>query len=144
MGPGSRPIPLNLLLIEDNLPDTLMVIEAIKKEGLPVDVYLAEDGEQAMAFIETAKTDPSAPVPQALLLDLNIPKVDGLEILSAVRSSGPLKDLPVLVVTSSDSPADRRAVATLGAGYFRKPTTYREFVQIGACIKAFLEQHGLL
>jgi DNA-binding response OmpR family regulator len=129
---------LNLLLIEDNLPDALMVIEAIKKEGLPVDVYLAEDGERAMALMETA------PLPQALLLDLNIPKIDGLEILRAVRASDRSKDMPVLVVTSSDSPADRGAVAKLGAGYFRKPTTYQEFLKIGVHLKTFLEQHGLL
>jgi DNA-binding response OmpR family regulator len=129
---------LNLLLIEDNLPDALMVIEAIKKEGLPVAVYLAEDGERAMAFMETA------PIPQALLLDLNIPKIDGFEILRAVRASDRSKDIPVLVVTSSDSPADRGTVAKLGAGYFRKPTTYQEFLKIGAHLKTFLEQHGLL
>jgi chemotaxis family two-component system response regulator Rcp1 len=135
---------LNLLLIEDNLPDALMVIEAIKKEGLPVDVYLAEDGERATAFIELAKAEPSAPAPQALLLDLNIPKIDGLELLGAIRNDGRFKDIPVLVVTSSDSPADRGAVAKFGAGYFRKPTTYQEFLKIGAYLKTFLEQHGLL
>ena len=135
---------MKLLLIEDNLPDALMVIEAIKKESLPVEVYLAEDGEQAIAFIETAKADPSAPVPQALLLDLNIPKIDGLEILSAIRTNGQFKEIPVLVVTSSDSAADRGAVAKFGAGYFRKPTTYHEFVKIGAFLRSFLEQHGLL
>ena len=129
---------MHLLLIEDNLPDALMVIEAIKKEGLPLEVYLAEDGERAMAFMETD------PIPQALLLDLNIPKIDGFEILRAVRANDRSKDIPVLVVTSSDSPADRGTVAKLGAGYFRKPTTYQEFLKIGAHLKTFLEQHGLL
>jgi CheY-like chemotaxis protein len=121
-----------------------MVIEAIKKEGLPVDVYLAEDGERAMAFMETAKADPSAPVPQGLLLDLNIPKIDGLEILGSLRTDPRFKDIPVLVVTSSDSPADLAQLAKLSAGYFRKPTTYWEFMKIGAYLKAFLEQHHLL
>jgi len=135
---------VTVLLVEDNLPDALMVIEAIKKEGLPVDVYLAEDGERAIAFMEAAKAEPSAPVPRALLLDLNIPKISGFEILGAIRTSGQFKDIPVLVVTSSDSPADRRAVATLGGSYFRKPTTYQEFMKIGAHLKSFLELHSLL
>ena len=129
--------PLNLLLAEDNLPDALLVREAIRMENLPLEVHIAPDGERAIEFIAAAERDPNAPCPHILLLDLNLPKIDGFEVLRRIRASDKCKDLPVLVVTSSDSPADRSTARQLGAGYFRKPVTYDEFVKIGAVLKEF-------
>ena len=136
--------PLNLLLAEDNLPDALLVREAIRMENLPLNVYIAPDGERALDFIAQAEKDPAAPVPHLLLLDLNLPKIDGLEVLRKIRASGKFNHIPVLVVTSSDSPADRNGAASLGAGYFRKPVTYDEFVKIGGVLRQFLFANGLL
>jgi DNA-binding response OmpR family regulator len=135
---------LNLLLAEDNLPDALMVREAIKLEGLPVDVHIAGDGEAAVDFVMRAETDASAPCPQVLVLDLNLPKVDGFEVLRRIRRSEKCKDIPILVVTSSDSQTDRNEAAKLGASYFRKPVSYDEFVKIGAVLRKFLEESGLM
>src|SRR5579862_9214326 len=70
----------NLLLVEDNLPDALLVREAIRKEGLPIELYRVSDGQQAIDFIERAEEDPEAPCPHFLLLHLNLPKVEGFEI----------------------------------------------------------------
>src|SRR5271170_2929023 len=67
----SGPRPLILLLAEDNLPDALLVREAIRKENLPLEVYMAEDGKQAVDFIARSEWDPEAPVPSILVLDLN-------------------------------------------------------------------------
>jgi CheY-like chemotaxis protein len=131
-------------LVEDNLPDALLVQEAIKAEHLLLEVHVAGDGEQALDFIARAEKDPDAPCPHILLLDLNLPKVEGLEVLQRIRSRPKWKNLPVLVVTSSDSPADRKDVAALGASYFRKPVTYDEFLEIGPILGTFLKQHGLL
>jgi DNA-binding response OmpR family regulator len=136
--------PLNLLLAEDNLPDALLVREAIKMENLPLHVYIAPDGERALDFIAQAEKDPGAPVPHVLLLDLNLPKIDGLEVLRKIRAGDKFNRIPVLVVTSSDSPADRNGAASLGAGYFRKPVTYDEFVKIGGVLRQFLFANGLL
>jgi two-component system response regulator len=136
--------PLNLLLAEDNLPDALLVREAIKMENLPLRVYIAPDGEQALEFIAKAEKDPAAPAPHLLLLDLNLPKIDGLEVLRKIRASDKFNRLPVLVVTSSGSPADRNGAASLGAGYFRKPVTYDDFVKIGVVLRQFLIANGLL
>jgi CheY-like chemotaxis protein len=135
---------LKVLLAEDNLPDALLVREAIKKEDLPVEVYTVADGEQALEFMERAEKDPDAPSPHVLLLDLNLPKVDGIEVLRKIRASERFRDMPVIVVTSSDSPADRSESARLGAGYFRKPPVYLEFLKIGVTLRRFLEAHGLL
>jgi CheY-like chemotaxis protein len=141
---GPAPHLLNLLLVEDNLPDALIIREAIKKEKLPVLVHIVADGERALEFIMAAETDSAALCPHFLLLDLNLPKVDGIEVLRAIRATEKFRQIPVLVVTSSDSPADLQEVAKLGAGYFRKPVTYLEFVKIGPFLKSFLEEHRLL
>jgi DNA-binding response OmpR family regulator len=120
------------------------VREAIKMENLPLEVYIAPDGEWAIDFIGRAEKDPDAPCPQVLLLDLNLPKIDGFEVLRRIRASDKCKNIPVLIVTSSDSASDRSEAAKLGAGYFRKPVTYEEFVKIGAFLRRFLNENGLL
>jgi DNA-binding response OmpR family regulator len=140
----SNPPPFNLLLAEDNLPDALLVREAIKMENLPLEVYIAPDGERAIDLIVKAENDPNATCPHVLLLDINLPKIDGFEVLRRIRASGKFKNMPVLMVTSSDSPADRSEAAGLGARYFRKPVTYGEFVKIGAILRRLLEEYGLL
>jgi len=94
---------LNLLLAEDNLPDALLVREAITAEGLPVEFHMATDGERTIEFIARAENDPDAPGPHVLLLDLNLPKLDGFEVLRRLRASNKYKDVPVLIVSSSDS-----------------------------------------
>ena len=122
----------------------MLVREAIKLEDLPVEVYLASDGEKALDFFQAADQNPDAPFPDLLLLDLNLPRVDGLEVLRKIRANEKFRDIPVLVVTSSDSPNDRSGAAELGAGYFRKPVTYDEFLKIGPVLRAFLQSKGLL
>ena len=113
-------------------------------ENLPLEIYIAADGERAIEFIAAAETDPNAPCPDVLLLDLNLPKIEGMEVLRRIRASGKCKDVPVLIVTSSDSQADRKLAKQLGAGYFRKPVTYDEFVKIGSVLRDFLQSSGLL
>ena len=135
---------MNLLLAEDNLPDALLVREAIQAEQLQVDVHIVADGELAIDFIARAATDPDAPVPQVILLDLNLPKIDGFEVLRRVRAIEKFKSIPVIIVTSSDSPEDRREALRLNANYFRKPVSYEEFVKIGGVLRRFLEDNGLL
>jgi DNA-binding response OmpR family regulator len=120
------------------------VREAIKAENLPVEIYMAADGERAVDVIASAEKDPNAPCLHVLVLDLNLPKIDGFEVLRRLRASDKFKDLPVLVVTSSDSPADRDEASKLGARYFRKPVTYEEFLKIGPFLRTYLEENGLL
>ena len=135
---------MNLLLAEDNLPDALLLKEAVAEENLPVKFFMEPDGERAIEFITKAEGEPNAPCPQIVLLDLNLPKIDGFEVLRRIRASAKFRQLPVLIVTSSDSPADRSTAASLGAGYFRKPASYHEFLKIGPFLRTFLENNGLL
>jgi CheY-like chemotaxis protein len=136
--------PLNILMVEDNLADALLLREAIQMEGLDLNIQPATDGEMAIAAIERAEKDPDAAPLDAVLLDLNLPRVDGFEVLRRIRSSQRFQNLPVIVITSSDSLADRREGANLGAAYFRKRPDYDEFLKVGSAIRQFLEEHGLL
>ncbi len=135
---------LVVLLAEDNPPDVLLLRQAIKSENLALQVHVAQDGEKALRFIAAAGEEPGAPIPQLLLLDLNLPKIDGLTILRKVRDTARFKQLPVLVLTSSNLDADRDDAARLGAMYFRKPTTYEEFLQLGPSLRSFLSASGLI
>jgi two-component system response regulator len=131
-------------MVEDNPADALLVGEAIGLEGLPLEVFTAPDGEAAISFIETTGNDPRFPPLDAVLLDLNLPKVDGFEVLRRIRASERYKNLPVVVLSSSDSLSDRTGSAALGARYFRKRPDYQEFLKIGAVLRRMLEENGLL
>lgn len=135
---------MNLLLAEDNLPDALLISEAVRAENLPLQVYTVSDGERAIDFISKAENEPDAPCPHVLLLDINLPRIDGFEVLRRIRCGTKFRNLPVLIVTSSDSPDDRRQAAALGARYFRKPVTYDDFIRIGTILRIFLQENGLL
>lgn len=141
----SRPTETNrrphLLIVEDNRGDVLLVEEAIKLHNVNVHLDVVEDGEQACAFIERADQDPRATCPGLLLLDLNLPKKTGLEVLQKVRESKRCRNIPVVIFTSSNSPQDRNETSRLGANrYFQKPTRYEQFLKIGQVLKEVLQQ----
>jgi chemotaxis family two-component system response regulator Rcp1 len=128
-----------LLIVEDNRADVFVIQEAIREYKIPAVLHVVDDGEKAISFLERAATDESAPCPQMLLLDLNLPKKTGLEVLAHVRQSSVCPEIPVVVVTSSDSPRDREAAARLGATqYFCKPTNYTQFLKLGAILRQLL------
>jgi DNA-binding response OmpR family regulator len=120
------------------------VREAIRMENLPCDIQVVPDGQQAVEFIDRAENDPSVATPHFLLLDLNLPLVDGFAVLQRLRASEKFKSVPALIVTSSDSPADRKRAADLGAAYFRKLPSYDEFLKLGAVLKQLLIEKGFL
>ncbi len=126
---------LTVLLAEDNLPDALLVREVIRLQNLPLDVHLADDGEKAIDFIARSDEDDEAEHADLLILDLNLPKMDGFEVLERLRESRRSKAIPVLILTSSDAAADRAQAARLGARYFQKPPSYEEFLKLGGVLK---------
>ena len=133
-----------MLLVEDNMADAFLVREAIDQEGLLVEIHAASDGELAVLFIERAEKDPEAPSPDAVILDLNLPKVDGFEVLRRIRASQRFCKLPVILLTSSESLADRSEGVRLGARYFPKRADYGEFLKIGGALRSLLEENALL
>lgn len=130
-------------MAEDNLPDALLIRQAIQAENLGCLVHAVEDGESVLKFLNAAEADPAAPHPDVMLLDLNLPKIEGLDVLRRVRANERWKNIPVMVVTSSDSPSDRGAARNLGAAYFRKPISYEEFMKLGGFLRKFLSTHGM-
>jgi CheY-like chemotaxis protein len=120
-----------ILLIEDSDADVFLVRRALNGV-LPYELQLARDGEAAFGFLDGWADDPAAEWPDLILLDLNLPRIDGFQVLSRIRQNPRLAAIPVIVMTSSDSPADREKMFRLGATvYFRKPTDLNAFMELG-------------
>ncbi|MCW5978175.1 MAG: response regulator [Bryobacteraceae bacterium] len=127
-----------LLLVEDNPADVFLVEEAIKEHRLPVQLLVVEDGEAAIRFLDRANADASS-IPNVVVLDWNLPRRSGSEVLQHLRTNTRFPDVPVIVFTSSDSRWDRELAAQLGATrYFRKSADFDEFMEIGHVIEEVL------
>ena len=129
------PASVRILLGEDNPADVYLIEEALRQHGVEYKLQVAQDGEQVLQYLLDQNTRPDL-----LLMDLNMPKRTGSEVLEAMRQSEHCKGVPVIVLTSSESPVDRAHVLRLGATLFlRKPTGLDDFIAIGATIKTLLQ-----
>lgn len=127
---------IRILLAEDSRADIGMVREALKAHKIAHELHLAVNGEEALAFIARMGKLDEPPCPDILLLDLNLPRVDGLEILREFRRHPGCASTPVIVMSSSNAPRDREAAGALDVtSYFAKPMSYEAFVQLGQLIK---------
>jgi len=120
-----------ILLVEDNLKDVEMVLAALKKNNFANDVVVARDGAEALDYLyrrgQFRSRDDGLPI--AMLLDLKMPKVDGLEVLRQIKSDDALKIIPVVMLTSSREEADLVKSYKLGVNaYVVKPVGFQEFV----------------
>jgi CheY-like chemotaxis protein len=127
---------IHVLLAEDNKGDVFLVEEALHAHGISFQLHVAVDGLEVTRYLDRLTTDPSAtPCPDVFLLDLNLPKADGHEVLNSFRAHPACSHVPVIIITSSDAPKDRRRAELLGATrYFRKPSDLAEFMTLGALI----------
>lgn len=122
-----------ILLVEDNPKDEELTLRAFKKSNILNPVVVARDGVEALDYLFArgghANRDPAA-MPQVILLDLKLPKLDGLEVLKALRADERTKLLPVVVLTSSNEEQDLIRSYSLGAnGYVRKPVDFAQFLE---------------
>ena len=125
-----------ILLVEDNRGDVLLVQESLKEHGITHELHVVTDGAAAIRFLAAAGAPGAAPLPDLLLLDLNLPRVDGPQVLHEVREHSLLAKMPVIVVTSSDAPSDRARVNALGIShYFQKPCDYDGFMKLGEVVR---------
>jgi DNA-binding response OmpR family regulator len=128
-----------IVLIEDAEPDVFLVREALRQAGLSFQLNVLDDGEKAVDYIDNLDANASVTCPNLILLDLNLPKKSGDQILERMRHSPRCGQIPVIVVTSSDSPRDKAETARLGATqYFRKPSRLDEFMRLGPLVRDLL------
>ncbi len=129
---------LNLLLVADNPGDVRLTTETFQRVNENVRIHVATDGVQAMQFLKREGTYSSKPRPLLILLDLNIPKLDGREVLSLIKADEQLKTIPVLILTMSDSPADiRNSYQAQANCYLKKPITLEEFQDLIVSVNRF-------
>ena len=123
----------SILLVEDNPDHEALTIRALKKAHVVNDIIVAHDGAEALELLFGAEGHPGRPpipVPQLILLDLKLPKVDGLEVLRRLRESARTKLIPVVVLTSSDEEGDVVTSYRLGANsYVCKPVDFVQFME---------------
>ena len=138
MFPEPIPRSIRVLLIEDNIADVYLIGEALKEERLDFELEIIQNGEDAVDALEHWNDDEGRR-PDIVLLDLNLPRSDGKTVLKRLQELPDGVRVPVVVITSSDSPKDREDVARLGASlYFRKPSSLAEFMKLGSVVRAFL------
>lgn len=127
---------LHILLAEDNFGDVLLVQQALTEHQVDHELHVVKDGDEALQFLDRMGGAGEPPCPDVLLLDLNLPKVEGPQVLQQFRKHPACAQTPVIVVTSSDAPRDRRRVEALGVtAYFRKPSELAKFMRLGALVK---------
>lgn len=134
-----------ILLAEDNPGDVLLFREALNSRDLPCNIVVAGDGQKAMALLGdiSAETPANGPPwqPHLIVLDVNLPKHNGDAVLRHVRRQPWLKGVPVIMLTSSASPADRAAAIDLGASlYLQKSSDLDELLEVGKIVEAVLQR----
>ena len=124
---------INILLVEDNFEQARLTQHILRRNRLCGEIFIVRDGQEALDFLERRDrfTDAgSCPRPHLVLLDLNIPKIDGKQVLRHIKSDERLKDIPVIVVSSSDSEEEVTEVYAIGAdGYVSKSDTFERLQQ---------------
>jgi CheY-like chemotaxis protein len=138
MNPTQLTRPIEILLVEDNPGDVELTREAIENSKLLNKMRVVEDGEAALAFLRREGSYAGAPRPDLILLDLNLPKMDGRELLAEIKADEDLRRIPVVVLTTSRAEEDVLKSYNLYANcYITKPIGFNEFVKVVKAIKEF-------
>ena len=130
-----------ILLAEDDTVDVMTIRRAFEKNGLTNPIYVVGDGEEALDYLrhkgKFAETD-SAPRPGVILMDLSMPRMSGLELLLTLKTDPQLREIPVVVLTSSDEHQDVKTAFTRGAaGYIVKPVTFEKFAKALSTVQMY-------
>jgi len=124
-----------ILLAEDNPADVFLIRTALEEHGVDVPLEVVADGKEVLQVLQEQQLQTVSQL-KLIILDLNLPRHDGIEILQRLRQTEGLAGIPVVVLTSSDSPRDRIVASQLGASrYLRKPSNLEQFLSLGAVFK---------
>ncbi len=135
----------HIMLVEDSAADVALAREIFKEGGLSFDLQVAEDGEQALAMLRREGEHAELATPDFILLDLNMPRMDGREFLSIVKADAQLKRIPVLVMSTSDAPRDVLTCYELQANaYLTKPLDIDDFIAMVESIRDFWCKFALI
>jgi CheY-like chemotaxis protein len=135
---GTDAAAIEVLLVEDSPGDARLTREAFKDAKVHINLHVASDGAEAMAFLGREGAHGNAPRPDLVLLDLNLPKKDGREVLKEIKESPTLKSIPVVVLTTSASEADIQRSYLLHANcYITKPVDLDGFLEVVKSIDNF-------
>src|SRR5690349_14302831 len=131
---GATPIEtrkqIEILVVESNPADARLTLEAFKEAGLTSGLRSVRDGEDALMYVRGEGQYKNVPIPDLIFLDLSLPKVSGLEVLKAIKSTPELMHIPIVVASGSDNPDDVRAVYALNGNCFiRKPHELTQFLR---------------
>jgi chemotaxis family two-component system response regulator Rcp1 len=130
--------PVDILLVEDNPGDVRLTKEALKDAKVLNEIYVAKDGVEAMKFMRHEGSFAKMPVPDLILLDLNLPKKDGREVLAEIKKDSKLKHIPVVILTTSKADEDIIKTYNLHANaYITKPVDLTRFVEIIHVLEEF-------
>lgn len=129
---------MQILLVEDSAADVRLTQEALKDAKILNELHVARDGVQAMAFLRREEPFVDAARPDIVILDLNLPKMDGKEVLAAMKGDAELRSIPVAVLTTSDAEADVLDSYDLGANCFlTKPVDLDQFLKVVRAVEEF-------
>lgn len=130
--------PIEILLVEDSPSDTALTIEALKAGKVANRLYNVEDGVEAMSYLRRQGVYKNAPRPDLIMLDLNLPKKDGREVLAELKEDPVLKTIPVIVLTTSRADEDILKSYQLHANcYITKPVDFQQFIGVVKTIENF-------
>jgi len=129
---------VEILLVEDNPGDIRLTQEALKEGGFAYQLRIARDGVEAMTILHREGENANAPLPDLILLDLNLPRKDGREVLAEIKSDDELKRIPVVILTTSEAAKDVQKVYALHANcYIIKPVNLDNFIETIKSIESF-------
>ncbi len=135
---GKSTQPIEVLLVEDSPGDVRLTQEALKDAKVQIRLHVAQDGIEAMAFLRREGKHSSAPRPDLILLDLNLPKKDGREVLQEIKESPLFKSIPIVILTTSASDEDILRSYMLHANcYITKPVDLKGFLTVVKSIDTF-------
>lgn len=130
-----------IVLAEDNPADVRLVREALREHDIACELKVMSDGEDVFRYFSAFDSDTEQKCPDVILLDLHLPKHDGIDLLRHLRTSERCGRTPVVVLTSSDARWDRQsAEANAAVHYFRKPSSLEQFMTLGSVIKDVLDR----
>ena len=130
--------PAEILLVEDSQTDALLAMEALSQAKVINNLHVVKDGVAAIEFLNRSETDPGPPRPDLILLDLNLPRKDGREVLAEIKASPTLKQIPVVVLTTSS--AEKDVLESYGHHancYITKPIDFGQFVEVVRQVESF-------